>query len=94
MSNPMPPDPFDDEDVDLWALEQAERLARDSSPDDIRWERLDGPTIDQLDPRYDHEDEDDDLGWWGSLDGLTRVSFIGAALALASIVLAFLASRV
>lgn len=92
MSDRLPPDPFAEDDVDLWALEQAERLARDAAPDDIRWERLDGPTIDELDPRYDRDDEDEDLGWWESLDGLSRVTLIGTALALASIALALLTS--
>ncbi|GEM_PF-4492284 len=90
MAGPMPPDPFDDSDIDPFALEQAERLARESSPDDIRWERLDGPTIDELDPRYDPVDEDDDLSWWEALDGLSRVSIIGAVLGVAAVVLAWL----
>ncbi|MDP2183733.1 MAG: hypothetical protein Q8K99_14355 [Actinomycetota bacterium] len=47
----LPPDPWAEEGVDLWALEQAEELAHDGvHPDDRAWDNLDGgPTIDEFD---------------------------------------------
>ncbi len=48
--DPLPPDPWEEDGIDLWALEQAEELARKSTtPDDPRWERVDGPLIDDFD---------------------------------------------
>jgi hypothetical protein len=56
----LPPDPWEKEGVDLWALEQAEDLTkRDAHPDDPRWDKLDGPTIDEFD---DAENEDEGPG--------------------------------
>lgn len=46
----MPPDPFEQDGVDLLELETAEKLAHDgASSSDPRWDRLDGPTIDEFD---------------------------------------------
>lgn len=49
--DPLPPDPWAEEGVDLWALEQAEELAHGRvDPDDRAWDNLDGgPTIDDFD---------------------------------------------
>ncbi len=48
----MPPDPWAEDGIDLWTLEEAERLAQDGvTGDDPRWRALedDGPLIDDFD---------------------------------------------
>lgn len=51
----MPPDPWAEQGVDPWEIEQAEQLAHDgAAPDDPRWDHLDGPTTDEF---YDAERE-------------------------------------
>lgn len=46
----MPPDPWAEEGIDLWTLEQAERLTReDVDPASRAWDELDGPTIEEFD---------------------------------------------
>jgi hypothetical protein len=48
----MPPDPWTEEGVDLWSLEQAERLAAEDTEGavaDPRWDSLGGPTLDEFD---------------------------------------------
>ena len=46
----LPPDPWAEDGVDLWSLEQAERLTReDADQSSSRWDELEGPTIDDFD---------------------------------------------
>ncbi len=53
----MPPDPWAEEGIDPWSLEQAEDLTRQGAcPDDPRWERVDGPTTDEFDDA-EHEEQ-------------------------------------
>lgn len=55
-SGELPPDPWVEEGIDLWSLEQAEELSRQKAePDDPRWEQVGGPTIDEF---YDAEREE------------------------------------
>ena len=46
----LPPDPWAEEGIDLWALEQADRLTREEAdPSSSQWDELEGPTIDDFD---------------------------------------------
>ncbi len=46
----MPPDPWAEDGIDLWTLEQAERLTTDDvDPASSRWDDLEGPTIEEFD---------------------------------------------
>ena len=49
--NDMPPDPFDEDGIDPFAVEAAEKLARDDAPGfDPRWDNIGGePTLDDFD---------------------------------------------
>lgn len=59
----MPPDPWTEEGIDLWTLEQAERLtADDVDPASARWDELDGPTIDEFDDAAREFDRVDQYG--------------------------------
>lgn len=52
----MPPDPWAEEGIDVWSLEQAEELTRHKAdPDDPRWERVEGPTTDEFDDAENEE---------------------------------------
>jgi len=50
LDSQMPPDPFAEDGVDLLEVETAEKLVHDGvSSSDPRWDRFDGPTIDDFD---------------------------------------------
>ncbi len=93
MTRNLPPDPFEGEDVDLWALEQAETLAREAEPDDVRWDDLDGPTLDDFDAANEDDISGEQGRGWDSLDALTKISIIGAGLALIAVLLALLSGN-
>lgn len=88
----MPPDPWAEDGVDLWGLEQAEQLAHEGAAEsDPRWERIDGPTTDEfvdaeLELRIERQAEETDLGALVRRAVLASVAVV-AALALLLLVL-------
>jgi hypothetical protein len=60
-SDALPPDPWADDGIDLWALEQGELLAADDSrAEDPRWDSIEGPTLDAFDDAAAELDECED----------------------------------
>lgn len=86
----MPPDPFEQDGVDLLELETAEKLAKDgASASDPRWDRLDGPTIDEFDEAAEEfrDIEDQAESELGSLIWRTVLAGIAVVVAIALLVL-------
>lgn len=86
----MPPDPWDEEGVDLWTLEKAEEyVSRDLDCADPRWDDLDGPTIEEFDEAEAESERDDADGYGSGLIGGLRpwlgaiALFVVVAMALA-----------
>jgi len=86
----MPPDPFEQDGIDLLELETAEKLAHDGADaSDPRWDRLDGPTVDDFDGAAEElrELEIDADVQVGSLMWRTVLAGIAVVVAIALVVL-------
>lgn len=69
----LPPDPWAEQGIDPWALEQAELLTRtDADPSSRSWDEIDGPTLDEFEEAKRElaswsDEEDDASGLLGAL---------------------------
>lgn len=75
----LPPDPFAQDGVDIFSLEQAEMLAADDSrSEDPRWDHIEGPSLDDFDRAAAELDECEESAPCGS--GLigSLVPWVGA----------------
>jgi len=91
LDDQMPPDPFAEDGVDLLELETAERLVHDGAgSSDPRWDRLDGPTIDDFDEaaeeletrEFEAEEHVGSLMWRTALAGIAVVVAIALVVLL------------